>query len=385
EKVFSNLGRIRKIKEKNLKKGKQTIIIVAGCVAQARGEYIFKRAPYVDIVVGSQSYHRLPELLKRYDKNVVDIEIPEIKKFDSLPESSSSKTSVFLTIQEGCNNYCSYCVVPYTRGAEYSRSVVSIRKEAEHYVKNGACEITLLGQNVDSWHGEALDGKPWKLGQLIRNIVEIQGLERIRYMTSHPRDMDDDLIAAHKDVPQLMPYVHLPIQSGSDRILKLMNRQYTVSEYLKAIDKLRKARPDIAFSTDIIVGFPDETDEDFAQTLKIVEKMEYSQAYSFKYSPRPNTVAEKMGNHVSEDVKIERLAILQERLKHHQKNFNRKTVGKTLPVLFEHKGRHGGQLIGRTPYMQAVYANVSREMLGKVVELEIIDSSLNSLSGKILA
>jgi tRNA-2-methylthio-N6-dimethylallyladenosine synthase len=321
EKTFSELGRLRDIKEERKAQGQQTVLAVAGCVAQAEGEEILARAPYVDIVLGPQTYHRLPEMVARATRGsggVLDTEFPVEPKFDQLPEPSAHGLTAFLSVQEGCDKFCTFCVVPYTRGAEYSRPVSAIVKEAESLVGKGVREITLLGQNVNGYHGD----KGEKLGQLIRRLAEIPGLHGLRYTTSHPRDMDDSLIEAHRDVPQLMPFLHLPVQSGSDRILAAMNRQHNAADYLKIIDRLRAARPDIALSSDFIVGFPGESDEDFQATLKLVEQVGFAQAYSFKYSSRPGTPASTMAGQVPEPVKEERLAALQELLQIQSRRFN---------------------------------------------------------------
>jgi tRNA-2-methylthio-N6-dimethylallyladenosine synthase len=397
EKVYSDLGRIRDVKEEKQRKGQQMIIAVAGCTAQAEGEEIMRRAKYVDMVFGPQSYHKLPEMLaelaRKMDqqttgpgRGVIDVGFPIESKFDALPAIAAPEgPAAFLAIQEGCDKFCHFCIVPYTRGAEYSRPAIDVLRDARALVAQGVREITLLGQNVNAYHGQATKGnKEWGLGRLCAELAEIDGLLRIRYMTSHPRDVDDELIRAHRDIPKLMPFLHLPIQSGSDNILKAMNRRHTVDDYRKIIDRFRNARPDMAFSSDFIVGYPGETDQDYIATLKLVDEMKYAQAYSFSYSIRPGTPAAMMENQVSEEAKTERLAGLQELLRTQQEAFNGSMIGKVLPVLFERKGRHEGQLIGRSPYLQSVHAHASERLIGQLIEVTIKGSSLNSLTGEIV-
>ncbi|NDG37399.1 MAG: tRNA (N6-isopentenyl adenosine(37)-C2)-methylthiotransferase MiaB, partial [Alphaproteobacteria bacterium] len=360
EKVFSELGRLRHLKERMAdQQGRKMTIAVAGCVAQAEGEEITRRAPWVDIVVGPQTYHRLPELVGQLDpasrNRIIDTDFPEEVKFDFLPgEHAPRGPAAFLSVQEGCDKFCAFCVVPYTRGAEFSRPVKTVLEEAKRLVTSGTRELTLLGQNVNAYHGAHDSGKDWSLGRLIRALAEVDGLERIRYTTSHPLDMNDELIAAHGDVPQLMPYLHLPIQSGSNHILQEMNRRHTSDVYLAVIDKLRKVRPDIAMSGDFIVGFPGESDADFAETLALVSKVGYASAYSFKYSPRPGTPAANADVQVAEAVKSERLESLQQLLNAQQFAFNKSTEGRVVDVLVERAGGRDGQMAGRSPYMQAV-------------------------------
>ena len=391
EKVYSELGRIRQMKDERALTGRETLVAVTGCVAQAEGAEIVARAPVVDLVIGPQSYHRLPELLVRSrgeKRAIVETQFPEEEKFASLPartRAHSASATAFLTVQEGCDKFCTFCVVPYTRGMEYSRSVGAIVKEAEALVQRGISEITLLGQNVNAYHGEAEAGGSATLAGLIRSLARIEGLERIRYVTSHPRDMADDLIAAHASEAKLMPYLHLPIQSGADRILAAMNRKHTAAEYLALVARIRKARPDIALSTDIIVGFPGETERDFAATLKVVEQVGFAQAYSFKYSARPGTPAAKMDAQVPEAVKDDRLHRLQRLLGTQQMQFNASLVGRTIPVLFERTGKQDGQLIGRSPYLQPVHAFADASVLGRILPVEILGSGPNSLSGVIQA
>ena len=389
EKVFSELGRLRMMKERARdQEGREVAIAVAGCVAQAEGEEITRRAPWVDIVVGPQTYHRLPELVSRIDpgarKRAVDTEFPEEVKFDQLPgEHAPRGPAAFLSVQEGCDKFCAFCVVPYTRGAEYSRPAAGILEEASRLVASGTCELTLLGQNVNAYHGEAPDGSVWSLARLIRELAEIDGLARIRYTTSHPLDMEDDLIAAHRDVPSLMPYLHLPVQSGSDRVLDAMNRRHTHDVYLRILDRLREARPDIAFSGDFIVGFPGESDRDFANTLALVDKVGYASAYSFKYSPRPGTPAAASEEQVPEAVKSERLEALQQLLNAQQFAFNKATEGQVMDVLIERRGGRDGQVGGRSPYMQSVNVEAGEELVGRIVSCRIVEAKQNSIIGAV--
>jgi tRNA-2-methylthio-N6-dimethylallyladenosine synthase len=391
EKVYSELGRLRTIKERRAEDDKATVIAVAGCVAQAEGDEILRRAPVVDLVVGPQSYHHINVLLARKRataRPVVETEFPEDDKFRHLPARTATpatrrSASAFLTVQEGCDKFCTFCVVPYTRGAEYSRSVAAIEEEARRLVDTGVREITLLGQNVNAFHGANAAGESASLAELLAGMAEIDGLERLRYTTSHPRDMSDDLIAAHRDLDKLMPYLHLPFQSGSDRVLAAMNRKHTGAEYLDIVARTRRARADIALSTDIIVGFPGETDEDFEATLDIVRQVGFAQAYSFKYSARPGTPAANLGRQVTEAVKIERLARLKALLDAQQSSFNAECVGRVLPVLFERHGRRDGQLIGRSPSLQSVHAEAAPGLMGRIIPVEIARAGPNSLSGVI--
>ena len=385
EKVFSDLGRLRQIKVRAAEQqNREMLIAVAGCVAQAEGDEITKRAPWVDMVVGPQTYHRLPELVAKADpgsrRGVVDTDFPAEVKFDFLPEEAAPRgPAAFLSVQEGCDKFCSFCVVPYTRGAEFSRPAQQIITEARRLVASGTKEITLLGQNVNAWHGAALDGGTWGLGRLIRELAEIDGLARLRYTTSHPLDMDDDLMTAHRDVPQLMPYLHLPVQAGSDNILKAMNRRHTADDYRRIIDRLRSFSPDLALSGDFIVGFPGETDRDFADTIKLVADIGYASAYSFKYSPRPGTPAADNGEQVDETVKADRLAALQQLLDAQQMAFNKGCEGQDMQVLIEKKGGRDGQMTGRSPYMQSVYLRGDEALLGQIVPLTITEARQNSL------
>ena len=385
EKVYSDLGRIRLVKEARRSAGKETIVTVAGCVAQAEGAEILRRAPVVDLVVGPQSYHRLGDLVARArseGRRIVETGFPEEDKFAALPRRAPVKAvTAFLTVQEGCDKFCTFCVVPYTRGAEFSRPVADVEAEARRLADHGVREVTLLGQNVNAYHGLGPDGRSWSLAQLIARLAAIGGIERIRYTTSHPRDMGEDLIAAHGDQPKLMPYLHLPFQAGADRILAAMNRKHTAADYLRLVARIRAARPDIALSTDIIVGFPGETEADFAATLEVVEHVGFAQAYSFKYSPRPGTPGATMADQVPDSVQVDRLHRLQELLDCQQAGFNSACVGKVIAVLFERAGRHPGQLVGRSPYLQPVHATADSALLGRVVEVAIAGAGPNSLSG----
>jgi tRNA-2-methylthio-N6-dimethylallyladenosine synthase len=398
EKVFSELGRLRAFKQERAEQGGGMVLAVAGCVAQAEGDEILRRAPQVDLVFGPQTYHRLPEMVAQVaragdgreggGRGVMDIDFPVESKFDHLPEETLAPgAAAFVSVQEGCDKFCSFCVVPYTRGAEYSRPAAAVLEEARRLAAAGVQEITLLGQNVNAYHGEAPDGTTWGLGRLIRALAEIDGLTRLRYTTSHPLDMDDELIAAHAGEEKLMPYLHLPVQSGSDRILAAMNRRHTAADYLKIIERLRRARPDLALSSDFIVGFPGERDSDFAATLKLVNDVGYAQAYSFKYSPRPGTPASVEDNQVSEAVKAERLAGLQQLLGEQAAAFNATCVGRKLPVLLERPGRRPGQLVGRSPYMQAVHVAVPEVALarltGRLMDVHIEAAHPNSLAGRL--
>ncbi|MBX6424402.1 MAG: tRNA (N6-isopentenyl adenosine(37)-C2)-methylthiotransferase MiaB [Variibacter sp.] len=388
EKVYSELGRLRKLKSAAEREGRRMIIAVAGCVAQAEGEEIIRRAPVVDLVVGPQSYHRLPDLLARAERTpgVVDTSFPVEDKFDALPPASDAATrrrgvSAFLTVQEGCDKFCTFCVVPYTRGAEVSRPVTAIVAEAQRLARAGVREITLIGQNVNAYHGEGPDGRSWSLARLMARLAEIPGVARLRYTTSHPRDMSDDLIAAHRDLPMLMPYLHLPVQSGSDRVLAAMNRRHTRADYLRLVERLRAARPALALSSDFIVGFPGESDADFRDTLALVEEVGFAGAFSFKYSPRPGTPAATMEAQVPEEVKIERLAALQAVIDRHQAAFNRACLGRVFDVLLEKPGRHPGQLTGRSPYLQPVNVDAPADRIGEIVSVRITDVGPNSLFG----
>jgi len=391
EKIYSELGRVRRIKADAAREGRDVLVAVAGCVAQAEGAEIARRAPVVDIVVGPQSIHRLPELLSRAGKGkaVVDTEFPLEDKFDALAVPSREATrargvSAFVTVQEGCDKFCTFCVVPYTRGVEISRPVGKIVDEVERLAEAGVVEVTLIGQNVNAYHGLERNGRSASLADLLARAAEIPGIERLRYTTSHPRDMADDLISAHRDLPELMPCLHLPVQSGSDRVLAAMNRRHGRELYLSLIERVRAARPDIAVSSDFIVGFPGETEDDFAATLDLIERVGFTQAYSFKYSPRPGTPAAEM-QQIDETVKASRLARLQDLLEHQQRAFNRSLVGRTLDVLFEKPGRLAGQIVGRSPYLQPVQVTASPDRIGTIAAVRVVEAGLKSLSGEIAA
>ncbi|MEO1205189.1 MAG: MiaB/RimO family radical SAM methylthiotransferase [Pseudomonadota bacterium] len=428
EKVYSELGRIRVIKDERAAGGLETMVAVAGCVAQAEGAEMLRRAQIVDVVIGPQSYHRLPDLLetaRTENRRLIETAFPEDDKFDHLPARSGADTesrsnqhetpqaetlpatasrsapalasaaaavapnkrppSAFLTVQEGCDKFCTFCVVPYTRGMEYSRSVEKLAAEAANLSGRGVREVTLLGQNVNAYHGEGPDGKDWTLAALIDRLSNIDGIERIRYTTSHPRDMTADLIMAHRDQEKLMPYLHLPFQAGADRILAAMNRKHTADEYRQIINDIRAARPDIALSTDIIVGFPGETDDEFAQTLALVTEIGFAHAYAFKYSARPGTPAAKIDDQIPEAVKTARLHRLQDILFKQQTAFNERSVGSTTPVLFEREGRQTGQLVGRSPYLQPVHAIGPAALIGQILDVQITAATQNSLTAEIPA
>jgi tRNA-2-methylthio-N6-dimethylallyladenosine synthase len=387
EKVFSDLGRLRPVKEAKAEHGEKALIAVAGCVAQAEGDVITSRANYVDMVFGPQTYHLLPEMILQANggQRVINTDFPVESKFDLLPTGDIAEQgpSAFLSIQEGCDKFCTFCVVPYTRGAEYSRPVQQIIDEARQMADKGTSEITLLGQNVNAYHG-AHDGGTWDLARLIGAIAAIGGIKRIRYMTSHPRDMNDDLIAAHGEIAALMPFLHLPVQSGSDRILDLMNRKHTADHYRDIVGRLRKSRPDLAFSSDFIVGFPGETAEDHQATLQLVRDVGYAQCYSFKYSARPGTPGAVMGGMLPESVKDARLQELQALLQEQQRDFNQSVVGRVLPVLFDRKGHKPGQLLGKTPYNQSLYVDAPERLFGQTVDVRITAAFQNGMSGEIV-
>jgi tRNA-2-methylthio-N6-dimethylallyladenosine synthase len=389
EKVYSELGRLRRLKEDRVSAGGEMLIGVAGCVAQAEGGEIIRRAKAVDLVIGPQTYHRLPDAIRRVrgGEKVVETDYAVEDKFEHLPAAKpaivrSRGVTAFLTVQEGCDKFCTFCVVPYTRGSETSRSVAQIVAEAESLARAGVREVTLLGQNVNAWHGEGPDGAEWGLGRLLFRLAEIPGIERLRYTTSHPRDMDDELIAAHHDLDTLMPYLHLPVQAGSDRILKAMNRRHTADDYRRLIDRIRAACPDIAMSGDFIVGFPGETDEDFAETLKIVRDIGYAQAFSFKYSPRPGTPGAELDGQVPEEVKNRRLQELQALLISQQHSFAAGLVGSDMAVLLEKEGRHEGQLVGRSPWLQPVVIDDAVGRIGDIIKVRITHANANSLSAR---
>ncbi|MBN9479594.1 MAG: tRNA (N6-isopentenyl adenosine(37)-C2)-methylthiotransferase MiaB [Bordetella sp.] len=389
EKVYSELGKLRMMKEEKAAAGQGGMTIaVAGCVAQAEGEEIMKRQPAVDLVVGPQAYHQLPELLTRTARargERIGADFAPNEKFDALPATRGTEgVTAFLTVQEGCDKFCTFCVVPYTRGAEWSRPVAAVLDEARALADRGVREVTLLGQNVNAYDGEGPDGKPFTLAKLAYALAAIPGIERIRYTTSHPNDMSDDLIAAHGDLDALMPYLHLPVQSGSDRILRLMNRKHGRQKYFDLIDRIRAARPDMALSGDFIVGFPGETDRDFEDTMDLVRRVNYASAFSFMYSPRPGTPAATMAAQVPDEVAKARLHALQALLTEQQVAFNRSLAGRVLPVLFERKGRHGAQAIGRSPYLQSVHVEDADQLIGRIVPVEIISGQQNSLTGRLI-
>jgi tRNA-2-methylthio-N6-dimethylallyladenosine synthase len=390
DKVYSEIGRMRVLKQEAAAQGRRLLIAVAGCVAQAEGEEIIRRAGAVDIVVGSQNYHRLPGLLARAEngERIVDTEFPAEDKFDALAAPSREAIhkrgiSAFVTVQEGCDKFCTFCVVPYTRGAEVSRPVEKIVAEVARLAAAGVREVTLIGQNVNAYHGDGADGRPWPLGKLLRRIADVPGIVRLRYTTSHPRDMDDDLIAAHGDLPALMPYVHLPVQSGSDRMLAAMNRRHTRRDYLDTIARLRASRGDLAFTSDFIVGFPGETERDFADTLSLVEDVGFAGAYSFMYSPRPGTPAADMADQIEETEKSERLQRLQALITRHWHDFNAQSAGQTVQVLLEKPGKLPGQLVGRTPYLQAVNVMAQRSLIGSLAMVNVTAIGTNTLFGEI--
>ncbi|WP_249119653.1 MULTISPECIES: tRNA (N6-isopentenyl adenosine(37)-C2)-methylthiotransferase MiaB [unclassified Bradyrhizobium] len=390
EKVYSELGRLRVAKDEAARNGREMRIAVAGCVAQAEGEEIIRRAPTVDVVVGPQSYHHLPQLLARAKSHgrALETEFPVEDKFGFLPPPKPAAIrargiSSFVTVQEGCDKFCTFCVVPYTRGAEVSRPVAKIIDDVMRLADNGVREITLIGQNVNAYHGEGPDGRTWPLGRLLTRLAEIPGIARLRYSTSHPRDVDDSLLEAHRDLPELMPFVHLPVQSGSDRILAAMNRKHTADDYRRVIDRFRASRQDIAFSSDFIVGFPGETEGEFAATLALVTQIGYAGAYSFKYSPRPGTPAADMRETVSAAEMDERLGRLQELIDSQQSAFNKAMIGKTVDVLFERAARNPGQIVGRTAYLQPAHVMASPDIIGKVLPVAIDSLERYSLLGEL--
>ena len=388
EKVYSELGRVRAVKRQRQNQGRDTMIAVAGCVAQAEGQEILERASIVDLVVGPQSYYELPSLIGRVregGERVVAIDFPAKDKFLSLPDRplTWAHPSAFITVQEGCDKFCTFCVVPYTRGAEYSRPAAAIMAEAERLARAGAREITLLGQNVNAYRGEGPDGGDWSLAMLLKRLASVPEIERLRYTTSHPRDMNDDLIALHGDEPKLMPYLHLPFQAGSDSILNAMNRKHSADDYAALVERIRAARPDIALSTDIIVGFPGETEVDFEQTLALVRRIGFARAFSFKYSARPGTPAATLPGQVPDAIARDRLHVLQRLLEEEANVFDAATVGRRLSVLFERKGRKPGQIAGRSPYLQAVHGEGPEQLIGQIVDVDIVSAGPNSLTGVI--
>ena len=390
EKIFSELGRVREIKSERAAQGHKTQIVVAGCVAQAEGAEIVARQAAVDIVVGPQAYHQLPALLERGNSlPIVALDLAAADKFAHLPlparaDIRARGVSAFVTVQEGCDKFCAFCVVPYTRGTEISRPVSAVFSEIENLVASGVREITLIGQNVNAYHGVGPDGRTWTLGRLLSRVAKVTGVKRLRYTTSHPLDMDDELIEAHRDVPALMPYLHLPVQSGSDRILARMHRRHDVKAYLRIIDKIRKSRPDIALSSDFIVGFPGETDENFEATLALVREVGFASSFSFKYSARPGTPSALATDQIDDQVKSERLAILQALLEEQRQSFNQATVGRELDVLFEKPGRHPEQIVGKSPYLQAVHVERRAATIGDLCPVLITSAGPNSLAGRLV-
>jgi tRNA-2-methylthio-N6-dimethylallyladenosine synthase len=389
EKLYSDLGRLRRMKLAKEEAGGKMLIAVAGCVAQAEGAEILKRQPAVDMVVGPQSYHRLPEMIARLARGAgaaLETDFPAEDKFDHLPEEQAGQgPTAFLTVQEGCDKFCTFCVVPYTRGAEFSRPVHQIEAEARRLVAAGAREITLLGQNVNAYRGQGPDGTVWGLARLIRHLAAIEDLARLRYTTSHPRDMADDLIAAHADEPKLMPYLHLPVQSGSDRVLDAMNRGHTADDYRRLVERVRAACPQIALSSDFITGFPGESDSDFEATLALVRDIGYAAAFSFQYSPRPGTPASTSARQVPDDVKHARLLTLQALLFEQQRSFNASCQDRIFPVLFDRAGRKPGQAVGRSPYLQPVHVDGASGLIGQLREVRIAAVMTNSLRGVLVA
>lgn len=387
DKVFSELGRLRDHKEARAKNGQQTVIAVAGCVAQAEGDVITSRAPYVDMVIGPQAYGKLPEMVIAatggHARRQINTDFPAVPKFDEMRAAVGTQgPSAFLSIQEGCDKFCTFCVVPYTRGSEYSRTIDDIMDEAHKLVQTGARDITLLGQNVNAFHGIGPDGSTWGIGKLMRSLASIDGLDRIRYMTSHPRDCDDDMIAVHADCAKVMPFLHLPVQSGSDKILAAMNRKHTANEYRTLIARFRAARPDIALSSDFIIGFPGETEEDHQATLQLLDDIKFTSVYSFKYSARPGTPAANMPGLVPEQIKDRRLHELQAVAAAHARGFNTPFIGKHIPVLFD-RYTDDGQLHGKSPYNQSVHCAGNARLVGQIMDVEITSASATALSGQI--
>ncbi|WP_186420598.1 tRNA (N6-isopentenyl adenosine(37)-C2)-methylthiotransferase MiaB [Bosea sp. CS1GBMeth4] len=387
-KVYTELGKLRDLKRERKAQGRETTLVVAGCVAQAEGSEIQRRQPAVDLVVGPQTYHRLPELLAQAKHGrVVDTELPPEDKFGHLPAPKPAAilargVSAFVTVQEGCDKFCAFCVVPYTRGAEFSRPVAQVIAEVEQLARAGVQDVSLLGQNVNAYHGEGPDGRIWTLARLMQRIADVPGIARIRYTTSHPNDMDEALIAAHRDLPQVMPFLHLPVQAGSDRILAAMNRKHTADAYRRLIDRIRQARPDIALSSDFIVGFPGESEADFEETLRLIADVRFASAYSFKYSPRPGTPAAELAGQIPLAAMDERLQRLQALVEEHRQAFNHAMVGRTVEILLERSGRHPGQLAGKTPYMQAVQIESATHRIGERVLALIERAGSNSLFGR---
>jgi tRNA-2-methylthio-N6-dimethylallyladenosine synthase len=392
QKMYSELGKLRELKDERGREGRRMILVVAGCVAQAEGAEILRRQPAVDVVVGPQSYHRLPELWReaRVRPGVVDTEFPAEDKFSRLPAPRVDAirrrgVTAFVTVQEGCDKFCSFCVVPYTRGAESSRPLADVLDEIARLADAGVREVTLLGQNVNAYHALGARGQAIGLADLIHAAASVPGIRRVRYMTSHPSDMSEDLIQAHRDIPELAPYLHLPVQSGCDSVLKSMNRRHRVADYLEIVARVRATRPDIAFSSDFIVGYPGESDADFDQTLAFVRAVGFASSYAFKYSPRPGTPAAEMAGQIDESVKARRLAALQDLIEDQRQAFNRASVGQRLEVLFEKPGRNEGQVIGRSPTMQSVFAEGPQSLIGELMQVEMIAVEPRSLRGRIVS
>ncbi len=392
EKIYSELGKLALEKRAREAEGRDMKIVVAGCVAQAEGEEVLKRQRAVDLVVGPQSYHRLPDLLKQAKQGhrLTDTDFAVEDKFDALPQPSRAQirargVSAFVTVQEGCDKFCSFCVVPYTRGAEVSRPVADVLAETQRLVDAGVREITFIGQNVNAYRGADEKGREWSLARLLEHLAQDEGIDRLRYTTSHPVDMAQDLIDAHESIGKLMPYVHLPVQSGSDRVLKAMNRKHTAADYFDIIARLRKARPDVAMSSDFIVGFPGETEQDFEDTMALVRAVGFASSFSFKYSARPGTPGAEREDQIDEEVKRARLAALQTLLEEQRQAFNSATVGRTVDVLFEKLGRHEGQIGGKSPYMQAVHVSGPADMIGSVARVAIVAAGSNSLAGRLMS
>jgi len=390
EKIFSELGRVRELKSERASQGRKTKIVVAGCVAQAEGAEIVARQPAVDIVVGPQAYHHLPALLEGCASSpAIELDLAPVEKFAQLPlparaDIQARGVSAFVTVQEGCDKFCAFCVVPYTRGAEISRPVSAVLSEIENLAASGVREITLIGQNVNAYHGEGPEGRTWSLGRLLSRVAKVTGIKRLRYTTSHPLDMDDELIEAHRDLSVLMPYLHLPVQSGSDRVLAAMNRRHDARAYLRIVEKVREARPDIALSSDFIVGFPGETKADFEGTLDLVREVKFASSFSFKYSARPGTPSAQAKDQISDEVKMERLANLQALLEEQRQAFNHATVGRELDVLFDKPGRHQGQIAGKSPYLQPVHVEHRGAVIGDLASVLITAAGPNSLAGRLV-
>ncbi|MDP4593726.1 MAG: tRNA (N6-isopentenyl adenosine(37)-C2)-methylthiotransferase MiaB [Beijerinckiaceae bacterium] len=391
QKVYSELGKLRNLKNRRSNSGRPLKLAVTGCIAQAEGAEIIRRQPAVDVVIGPQSYHKISELLAQPTPRhgIVETEFPIESKFDYLPSPAGERlksrgVSAYVTVQEGCDKFCTFCVVPYTRGGETSRPVISILDEIRNLAAAQVREVTLIGQNVNAYHGAGMSGGAASLADLLKAVADIPGIERLRYMTSHPRDMRDDLIALHADSPKIMPYLHLPVQSGSDRILDHMNRKHTAADYISIIEKVREQRPDIAVSSDFIVGFPGESEQDFRDTMALVEQVNFACAYSFKYSPRPGTPGGELDDDVTEDIKSRRLADLQALLDEQRRSFNQASIGRVVDVLFEKPGRQPGQLTGKTPYQQTLQVEAEPGLIGRICPVLLTEQRNNSICGTIV-